>query len=355
MSRILRALIDTAAIQHNLKRVRQLAPNSSVIAMVKANGYGHGLVSVAKSLFAADSLGVACVEEAVQLRQSGITQPILLMEGFFSAEELAEVCAQKIDSVIHSAYQLEIIEKHLKLPTRVWIKIDTGMNRLGFPIQDAQQAIIRLQANPKVKILGIMTHFAKADDLNSDMTAKQTTEFFKNIPAHFPKSLANSAGIIQWPDAHANWVRPGLMLYGISPISGKYGKDFDLRPAMHLQTNILAINNVNKDQTIGYTGRYKCNTDMRVGVIAVGYGDGYSRRIPDGTPVMVRGKKSPVVGCISMDMTTIDLTDNPEACIGDLVTLWGADLPVEDVAEHVGIIPYELVTSLGTRVKRQSL
>jgi alanine racemase len=354
MSRVLQALIDPVAIQHNLRRVKTIAPASKIIAMVKANGYGHGLLEVAQMLNKADAFGVACLEEALQLRQNDIIHKIVLMQGFVSKQELVEISRLSLEAVIHNDFQLQLLASYSR-PINVWLKLDTGMHRLGFSIEEFSRVYNYVQELPHVNLIGIMSHFSHADEVHNIKTVQQIEQFvqtIKTVPETFFTSLANSSGILQWPAAHLDWVRPGLMLYGVSPIGSKRALDYDLLPAMTLQTEIISINNIKQGETIGYSGSFTCPEDMPVAVIAIGYGDGYPRNAPNGTPVLVNGKRASLIGKVSMDMANIDLREVPGAKIGDKVVMWGRGLPVEEIAEYVGTISYELLANLGNRVQR---
>ena len=354
MGRFLQARIEHIALWHNLQRIKDIAPGRSIIAMVKANAYGHGLVEVAKILDnKADAFGVASIEEAIKLRQAGITNRIVLMEGFSSENGLQNIIDWQLDTVIHHKFQLDLIEKNSNRKIKAWVKINTGMNRLGFEEDYFLQNFDRL-----VKccdIVGLMTHFSDANDPSNLKTTKQIQKFstiINKLNKSYPCSLANSAAILSFPESHGDWVRPGLMLYGVSPFDNSLGSDFNLKPAMQLVAKIIAINMVRKGESIGYTSRFVCPEDMLVGVISIGYADGYPSFVPDGTPVLVNQRRSSIVGKISMDMATIDLRGHKDAKVEDEVTLWGNGLPVEEVAKKIGIIPYELLTSVGIRVTR---
>jgi alanine racemase len=354
MSRPTYMTIDLAALRHNLERVHALAPGRAVMAMVKANAYGHGIVRVAQSLATADALGVASLDEGIMLREAGITQPIVLMEGLFYPEELSIAAQHDFTLVVHHMPHVEILEKaNSQHAFNVWLKINTGMHRLGFPINEVASVYKRLMALPGVqKPIGLMTHFAEADSVDSSATLLQM-ETFRRITTGFegPRSLANSAGILAWPAAHADWVRPGLLLYGASPFRHKTGLDDDLRPVMTLSSRIIAINHVQRGGKVGYGGHWEAPEDMLVGVVGVGYGDGYPQFATNGTPVLVNGVECPLVGRVSMDMLTVDLRKQPQANIGDPVVLWGAGLPVEKVAQHSGTSAYEILTRMTPRPK----
>lgn len=354
MSRPTYMTIDLAALQHNLKRVHQLASERFVIAMVKANAYGHGIVRVANALSKADAFGVASLEEGVMLREAGIIKPILLMEGLFSPEELAEAEHHHFTIVVHHLACLEMLEQaKVKSPFSVWLKINTGMNRLGFDPHEVTNIYQRLQNTTSVKKpIGLMTHFAQADNTKNHATQLQI-ELFNQLTSSFagPRSLANSAGILAWPNAYGDWVRPGLMLFGASPFPNKVGLDHDLRPVMTLQSRIITITQVEKNGKVGYGGTWTAPEEMKIGIVGVGYGDGYPQFAKNGTPVLVNQKETQIVGRVSMDMLAIDLRQLPQARIGDVVTLWGEGLPVERVAHHNNTSAYEILTRMTPRPK----
>ncbi len=345
--------LDLAALRHNLQCLREAAPGSRVMAAIKANGYGHGLQRVARALSDADALGVACVEEAVSLREAGITTPIVLLEGFFHADELPLICQHRLDCVIHHVHQIEVLEQQtLSAPLKVWLKLDSGMHRLGVPANECTALWQRLSAIQDIEVIGLMTHLANADDLNDKTTEQQLTLFSEScgeLPGE--RTIANSAGILGWPQSHAEWNRPGISLYGVSPLLGGRGEQHGLRSVMTLRSELIAINHLKQGDAIGYGGSWCCPEDMPVGVVAVGYGDGYPRHADAGTPVLINGQRAPLVGRVSMDMITVDLRSLPQAKIGDEVVLWGDGLPVEEIAEHAATIPYELLCGVTGRVR----
>lgn len=348
------AYIDISALEHNLQRVRQAAPNSRVMPMLKANAYGHGMLRVANALSDADSFGVARVGEGVELRAAGITKPIVVLEGFFSAEELQQAAANNLHQVIHEPGQLAILQQQsITTPVTCWLKVDTGMHRLGFAVEEAMQAYAALDACASVADgVGVMTHFSNADDPQNPETEHQIRllqPLIKQTGA--VASMANSGGILNWPESHVDWVRPGIMLYGSSPFNGKTGEDDGLRPVMTLQSTLIAKHNFKKGDGIGYGKTYICPEDMPVGVVAIGYGDGYPRHAPSGTPVLLNGELVPLAGRVSMDMITVDLRSQPQAQVGDSVTLWGEGLSADIVADHAGTISYELFCRLTGRVE----
>ncbi|ACA88462.1 alanine racemase [Shewanella woodyi] len=348
-----RAEISAQALKNNLSRLRQIAPNSSVMAVVKANGYGHGLLNVASCLTEADGFGLARLEEALALRAGGVKAKLVLLEGFFRQVDLTTLVEHGIDTVIHNEVQLDMLENaSLSKPVTVWLKLDSGMHRLGFTPEQFAQVYARLEACPQVaKPINIMSHFACADEPDNPMTQEQLQVFealTKNSKGY--RTLANSAGTLYWPDSQADWIRPGIALYGVSPVIGDLGRNHGLEPAMKLVSQLIAVREHKAGQPVGYGCFWHAKADTRLGVVAIGYGDGYPRNAPEGTPVWVNGRRVPVVGRVSMDMLTVDLGIDAKDSIGDDVVLWGKELPVEEVAEHIGTIAYELVTKLTPRV-----
>lgn len=353
MGRPTKITIHLDALRHNLAEVKKLAPRSAILAMVKSNAYGHGIERIAGALSDADALGVACIEEGMRLRNAGIKNSVVLLEGLFSSDELQEAVKQDFTLVVHHEAQVQMLEKiALQKPLSVWLKIDTGMHRLGFEPSKVTEIHERLTKSPSVKKpIVLMTHFAQSEATDRTATKKQI-EFFEKTTQHLsgPRSLCNSGGIIGWPSVHGDWVRPGLMLYGASPFPNQTGEDYNLQPVMSLTSELIAIHLIPKGEKIGYGGTWTCPEDMLIGVIAIGYGDGYPQFAKSGTPVLVNGKICPLVGRVSMDMSTVDLRHVPEAKVGDSVTLWGAGLPVEKVAENNHTSAYELLTRITQRV-----
>lgn len=355
MSRPTYLTINLEALRHNLDRVREIAPNRFVMAMVKANAYGHGITRVAKALSHADAFGVASSEEGILLRDAGVTQPIVLMEGIFDAEELHLADKFDFSLVIHHVTHVKILEK-MSFRTKgfsVWLKINTGMHRLGFAPNEVNTIYQRLSSLPCVKKpIGLMTHFATADQMDSEQTSSQITLFSqitKNLVG--PKSLANSAGILAWPESHGDWIRPGLILYGASPFPDRNGRDEHLQPVMTLWSRLIAVTSVKKNGKIGYGATWSAPEDMTIGVVGVGYGDGYPQAARNGTPVLINGVLCPLVGRVSMDMLTVDLRPVSHAGVGDKVILWGDGLPVEKIAVCAGTSSYEMLTRMTPRPK----
>lgn len=347
--------INHEAVLHNLQRVKTLAPQSKIIAMVKANAYGHGMLGISQvlSVGGVDALGVARVSEALRILQAGIETPLVLMDGFLDTSELTIISERQWQVVLHHPVQIKmLLSTPLHTPIQVWLKVETGMNRLGFPPERIKQIWQDLEAcdwvAPECRL---MTHFACADDPSHPLTQKQIDRFQLCVQdLNATLSLANSAGILAWPGSHADWVRPGLMLYGVSPLVNSLGRDHDLIPAMQLSSKLMAVNQVAKGETIGYGASWTAPETMPVGVVAVGYGDGYPWRTPAGTPVLLRDQIVPVVGRVSMDMITVDLRTMPKAKVGDHVVLWGPDLPVEVLAKNVQTSPYEILTRIPQRL-----
>jgi len=355
MARPTSATIHIDALRHNLARVRALAPSSRVMAVVKADGYGHGLERVARALADAEAFGVAALSDAERLRAIGLRNRIVLLSGFDEAADLELLRELDVDTVVHHDSQLALLEADRgRSPLRVWLKFDTGMHRLGFDPMRAAELHGRLRALPNVSAADLvaMSHFASSDEFCGAQTVAQMNQF-AGIAATMgaPVSLSNSAAVLGWPDAHRDWVRAGGALYGLSVVSGKTGAYFGLKPVMKLSTRLIAINRIAKGERVGYSATWECPEDMDVGVAAIGYGDGYPRSVPSGTPVLINGQRVPLVGRVSMDLMTIDLRTLPGAKVGDEVTLWGPELPVEEIATAAGSISYELTCSITRRVR----
>lgn len=352
MSSTTKAVINLSACQHNLSVAKQTAPDSKCIAIIKANAYGHGIVQIAKALTAADGFGVARIDEAISLRDAGITRPILLLEGFSSKKELDLVCEYDFESVIHNEEQVQLLEQNQTPSIPVVLKVDSGMHRLGFDPGDIKNIINRLKKVSNIKAL--MTHLANADDKQDDKTIKQIDVFYKSLDSlsNTETSVANSAGILGWPQSHAQWNRPGIMLYGVSPFVNSIASDHNLKPVMTLSSKIISIKQVKQGEAVGYGGTYVCDKDMTVGIVAIGYGDGYPRHAKSGTPVLVNGRRRALIGRVSMDMICIDLSeDDNDINVYDDVILWGEGLPIEEIAECAETIGYELLCGVTNRVE----
>ncbi|HST28555.1 MAG TPA: alanine racemase [Rudaea sp.] len=358
MSRTALATIHLGALRRNLAHVRELAGNAKVMAVVKADGYGHGLERVARALADADAFGVAALGDGLRLRAAGIGKRIVVLSGPDEAGDLAEFRRLQLDAVIHHESQLRWLEADRSdlsssgRPLRVWLKIDTGMHRLGFAPAHARDAHARLRALPNVDAdIVLMTHFAASEEFASNVTPAQIAAF-DAVAADIPGecSLANSAGLLGWPKAQGDWVRVGGLLYGLSVVEGKTGADLGFEPVMTLSTKLISVHRVRKGGHIGYGGVYACPEDMDIGVAAIGYGDGYPRSAPSGTPVLVAGQRAALAGRVSMDLIAIDLRNVSDAKVGDCVTLWGPQLPAEEIAARAGTISYDLTCGMTKRV-----
>lgn len=355
MSRAAVAILSTENLLHNLSVIQKTAPTAKIAAMVKANAYGHGLRSTALRLDPyVSSLGVSSIDEALSLRKAGVKSPIILVEGVFEPDELLVASCQNFEVVFHEERQLKWLQQQsLPLPLKVWLKIDTGMSRLGFFPEEAKAAYEILSNSPNViQPVNILSHFACADSPDHPLNLQQINvfeAFIQELPGL--KSLANSPGLFQFPQAHYDLVRIGISLYGVSPFAGISAEQLGLKPVMTLQTRLIAVRHLKQGSSIGYGARFICPEDMPVGVIAMGYGDGYPRTAEDGTPILVNDVRCQIVGRISMDMATIDLRSCAHAKPGDPVVLWGAGLPVEEVAKHTSHIPYDLLCAVQSRVK----
>ncbi|MGC4028160.1 MAG: alanine racemase [Steroidobacteraceae bacterium] len=352
MSSLLRAEVSSAALRSNLARIRAVAPGRRVLAVIKANAYGHGLVSTARCLEGADALAVARLEEALVLRRAGIRSPIVLLEGVFDAASLAEAARQQLELVVHDEAQIALLEAAdpAWLHT-VWLKIDTGMNRLGFRVEAFAAAYQRLRAlGPRLARLRLLTHLASADRPDSTQTDEQLRRFAL-LRAGCPEevSIANSAALFSRPDSHGDWVRPGIALYGVSPFADRDGQSLGLMPAMRLVSTVIAMRDVPRGETVGYGGSWRAERDARIAIVAAGYGDGLPWSLPSGTPVMVDGRPRPLVGRVSMDMIAVDVTGTGVKS-GDPVVLWGPELPVERTAAAARTIAWELLCAVSQRV-----
>ncbi len=353
---ITRAVINLKALQHNLSTLQHTAPESKVLVVVKANAYGHGMVKIAQSLDGVYGCGVARLQEAVQLRQAGLKKPIVLLEGFFDETELPLLVEHDLQCVVHSQEQVDaILTAQLITPIQIWLKLDTGMHRLGFHEKPFDTAYQQLKQSKNVlQQIHLITHFNCADELDNPITTKQITSFNNHVKADCGLlSLANSAATLAWPESHADLIRPGIALYGVSPFADKIAGDHGLQAVMTLKSRLIAVRNHQAGESVGYGATWAAQQDTKLGVIAVGYGDGYPRMAPAGTPVLINGRLVPIVGRVSMDMLTVDLGADSDEQVGDEVILWGDGLPVEQVAKHIGTIAYELVTKLTARVALQ--
>lgn len=353
MTTVIRAIVDTAALRANLARVRSVAPRSRVLAIIKANGYGHGILHVARALAGADGFGVARLEEGIALRGAGFAQRIVLLEGVFDATQLARAAGHDFDLVVHSPEQVALLEHWQGAHAfRVWVKVDSGMHRLGFRPEDFAAAVGRLRACPGARQpLNFMTHLANADARDVVVTEHQL-DLFSRLTAGEPgeRSMANSAGVFGFGSARGDWVRPGLALYGASPFTDTDAVSLGLVPAMSLVTRIIALKRVVAGEAVGYGGTWRAPREALLAIAAAGYGDGYPRNAANGTIVLVNGAAARVAGRVSMDMMAIDVTDLPRPAVGDPVLLWGPGAPVECAAAGAGTIAYELLCGVSQRV-----
>jgi alanine racemase len=352
VNRAARATIDSAALRANLHALRGKR-DARIMAVIKADGYGHGIVPVARALAEADAFAVARLEEAVSIRKAGLRNRVILLEGLFHPEQLNLAAELDLELVVHAPEQLEMLDcasSNHRYP--VWLKLDTGMNRLGFEPAVASELAHRLHTCPAVRgPANLMTHLANADDPD-DLTTAAQVRLFSEVVEGLPgeRTIANTAGMLAWEDSVADWVRPGIGLYGVSPFSQGSGTDLGLKPVMTLVSELIAVKTVAAGSRVGYGGVWTAKDPTRIGVAAIGYGDGYSRHLGDGTPVRIGEATGRIVGRISMDMITIDLEDAPRARVGDEVLLWGEGLPVETLARLAGTIPYELLCGVTRRV-----
>ncbi|MBM3115199.1 alanine racemase [Jeongeupia naejangsanensis] len=356
MSRPIQVLIDSAAIAHNYRRIKALAPNAKVYAVAKANGYGHGLERVAAAVPDADGFALVEFNWAVALRETGVTQPILLLEGVFSADEMAGASRHALTVAVHEERALVWLETlTLPRPVDIYVKLNTGMNRLGFAAEAAGAVVARLKACPNVGSITLMTHFATADDPERGI-AKPLARFDTAAAGlGLPMTLANSAAIFDFPEVHRDWVRPGIALYGATPFAHRSAASLGLVAAMSLQSEIIGVQTLQAGDAVGYAAAFTASGPMRIGVIACGYADGYPRHAPTGTPVLVGGVRTRLLGRVSMDMLAVDLSDLPQAQIGTPVELWGKNLPIDEVANAAGTIGYELMCAVALRVPVRTL
>ncbi len=348
--RPIKALISSAALRHNLGVVRSSAPHARVFAVIKANAYGHGLLRAARAFESADGLALLEIEAAVRLRESGYGRRLALLEGLFEAAELAVAAQHDLTIVVHNEQQLRMLDAApAGARLDVMLKVNTGMNRLGFEVREAIAARDSLIRHRAVKQLTLITHFATADDARGVAWQMET---FETVAAGqtLERSVANSAAILRYPHTHGDWVRPGIMLYGGTPFADTPAAALGLLPAMTLASEIISVQEVQPGERIGYSGTYEAAKPIRVGTIACGYADGYPRHAPTGTPVLVDGVRTRTLGRVSMDMLTIDLSGIPAARVGTPAVLWGEGLPADEVAFAAGTVSYELMCALAPRV-----
>jgi len=359
-----RALIRLGALKKNLKVIRDAAPGTRIMAVIKANAYGHGMEAVARTLDDADAFAVARLPEAVELHECGIEKPLVLLAGVLTADELREALARGFQIVVHCMEQIDLLEAASSGSTIAWLKFDTGMNRLGFSPEAASTLIARMRACPAVSELRLMSHLASADELDNPITEEQIARFrgiVEDIDGAV--SVANTPATLGWPQVADvqqdlgfkgdHWIRPGLALFGISPFPGRTGRDLGLTPVMQFEARLIAAKPLPEGARVGYRGRYQAQADTTLGIISTGYGDGYTRHFRTGTPVLINGRKVPLIGNVSMDMIAVDLGDDASDQVGDIATLWGEGLPVEEVAPWADAIPYELVCGVMHRENSQ--
>ena len=340
--------INLGALHHNLTIAKQLARSARVMAVVKKDAYGHGLVRVAKSLEPrVDGFAVASIQEGVLLREAHITKPVCVLSGFFSPRHIEPLEMYSLHPVVHCQEQLDILAAEKFDLLKIWVKLDTGMNRLGFSAKDLTHAMSQVTQNQSLQIAGIMTHFACADDLDSDFTHVQI-EKFNQCVKHWDGavSLANSAGLLRWPKSRTGWVRPGIMLYGATPFASICAEELGLQPVMELFSTIIAIKTLEPGAGVGYGLTWKASKQSRIAIVAAGYGDGYHRQASGHASVMINKQQAQLVGRVSMDSLAIDITDIEDATVGMPVKLFGQGLPVEQLAASAGTLPYEIFTSL---------
>ncbi len=343
-----RALIDLQALRHNYQLAREVT-GAKALAVIKADAYGHGAVQCAQALEAeADGFAVACIEEALELRAAGIRAPVLLLEGFFEADELPLIVENDLWCVVHSLWQLDAVEQAaLSKPIHVWLKLDSGMHRVGLHPSDYQAAYQRLQVSANVSKIVLMSHFARADELDSVRSVEQVAIFLGARAALTAEiSLRNSPSVLGWPKVPSDWVRPGLMLYGTTPFEEPHAVAARLQPVMTLESKVICVRELPAGEPVGYGAKFITPKPMRIGVVAMGYADGYPRQAPTGTPVLVDGVRSQLLGRVSMDMLCIDLTDVPQAGLGSTVELWGKNILASEVAAQADTIPYQIFCNL---------
>lgn len=344
--------IDLAALRENLATAKRLAPNSRVVAMVKANAYGHGLIEAAGALQQADALGVARLEEALDLRKAGIEQRILLLGSLLDSDDLKLCSEHRIDLAIHDlATAGRLLSMQLKSSINIWLKLDIGMHRLGLEAGDFRTLAKQLSAHPGTGELVAMSHFSESENPDRGATEHQQAQLLAlGADLNLPMSLANSAAIVQHPQSHQQWIRPGIMLYGSNPIARH---PLSLKPVMSLHTRVLALRKIAAGEGVGYNHRWRATRPSLLATIGIGYGDGYPRHAVDGTPVIVKGQRAVIAGRVSMDLSTIDVTDCQNIQVGDAVELWGGQLSVDEVARHAATISYQLFTGVTQRVTRR--
>jgi alanine racemase len=350
MPRPIKATISLDALRHNLSVVRRHAPRARVFAVIKANAYGHGVMRAARALVSAEGYALLELDAAVRLREAGCRQRIALLEGAFEPRDLAVAAEHRLAIAIHSQEQIRMLDS---APSDarfdVLLKINTGMNRLGITLAEFAAAIAQLQGHPRVAQLTLMTHFANADDARGSAWQMERLERLA-AGGGLQRCLANSAAILRYPETHADWVRPGIMLYGCSPFADVPADNLGLQPVMTLTSELIAVRELRPGDRIGYGGTFVATQEMRVGIVACGYADGYSRHAPTGTPIVVGDRRTRTLGRVSMDMLCADLSGLPAAQVGTPVTLWGEGLSADEVAAAAGTVSYELLCALAPRV-----
>lgn len=353
------AVIDLPALNNNYRLIQSRSPDAKVLAVLKANGYGHGLERIANALPDADAFGVARIDEALALREAGIVKPIVLLEGFFDKADINTLALNNLQTIVHNEQQLAaIINANLTTPLKVWLKIDTGMHRLGINPEQLPAFYQALSQSKNVQqSIILMSHLGCADDKSNPATSQQIGLFnalTSALTSAFPaeKSMANSAGVLLWPESHYQWIRPGLLLYGVSPLPIDSVIE-GIEPVMTLQSSLISVREIAAGEAVGYGGTWISDKSTTIGVVAIGYGDGYPRHATNGTPVLINGRRVPLIGRVSMDMICVDLGAQSQDKVGDIATLWGKGLPVEEVAVFATTIPYELLCNITRRVQVQ--
>lgn len=347
------AILSTENLRHNIRIITSIARKSKVMVMLKANAYGHGIRSTALRIHEMiDYIGVARIDEALVLRKVGVKTTICIMQGVYDAESVIIAACNNFELMVHHESQIHCLNVEMQNKVNVWLKVNTGIGRIGFMPSEVMSVYSKLTELKSVGVITLISHLACADEKDHSLNTLQMTEF-KQLAQHFPgpKSLANSAAIFNFPESHYDVVRPGLSVYGVSPFANTCGEDLNLKPVMTLVAKVMSVRNLPGGSTIGYGGRFVTNRDMKVATIAIGYGDGYPRTAIDGTPVLVNGKECEMIGRISMDMMTIDVSACENVKCGDLVTLWGKNLPIEKISRFTKNVAYDILTSVQLRVK----
>ena len=358
MSRDTYATVNLPALRANYALAKRAAKGAGVLAVLKANAYGHGLEQVAGALADADGFAVALFEEAITLRQLGYQQKIVVLQGGYKAADFIEAAALNLSLVVHQYQQWQVLAslKQIAKPLDIWLKLDTGMHRLGFSLSEGQEVLQQMQGCKYIAKKTIMTHFACADDLTNPLTLKQLRALQKwNEPWRLPLSSANSAGLLGWHHSIGQWTRPGIMLYGASPFPHQDGKALGLKPVMSLKSRLIAIKWVEAGESVGYGAAWYANSRTLIGIVAIGYGDGYPRHAVTGTPIVVSGQRAHIIGRVSMDMLAVDLSHCQNVSLYDEVELWGDTLSVDEVARASGTLAYELLVGITPRVPMRYL